>query len=103
MNSPMLQVKPLTERLRSIKNPKGCKLLFDVVLYEPPEVKNAVLFATKSVVVCETADDAQYVAYETYHDKIIDVSELQISVVKVSMLHCSIILFTFYGNIILFS
>lgn len=82
----MLQVKPLAERLRSIKNPKGCKLLFDAVLYDP-KVKNAVLFATKSVVVCETADDAQYVAYETYHDRILDVSELQKSVVKLSMSH----------------
>ena len=59
-----IQAKPLKERLRNINNPKGVKLLYDVLQYEPAEIKRAVLFVTKNSLVCETPEDAMKVAYE---------------------------------------
>jgi structural maintenance of chromosome 1 len=59
-----IQAKPLKERLRDIKHPKGVKLLFDVLSYQPPEINRAVLFVTNNALVCETPDDAMKVAYE---------------------------------------
>ncbi len=67
------QVKPLRESYRLIQ---GAHLLYDVLTYNPPEIKNAVLFATKSVLVCETADDAMRVAYGT-KNKPLDVGIFQ--------------------------
>merc|ERR1719225_1218785 len=59
-----IQAKPLKERLRNITNPKGVKLLYDVLRYDPPEIKKAVLFVTNNALVCENPDDAMKVAYE---------------------------------------
>merc|ERR1719195_1845670 len=59
-----IQAKPLKERLRNISNPKGVKLLYDVLQYEPAEIQRAVLFVTNNALVCETPDDAMKVAYE---------------------------------------
>merc|ERR1711963_1120147 len=59
-----IQAKPLKERLRNITNPKGVKLLYDVLRYDPPDIKKAVLFVTNNALVCETPDDAMKVAYE---------------------------------------
>merc|ERR1719228_693990 len=59
-----IQAKPLKERLRNINNPKGVKLLYDVLRYDPPEIKKAVLFVTNNALVCENPDDAMKVAYE---------------------------------------
>ncbi|XP_067011670.2 structural maintenance of chromosomes protein 1A [Anabrus simplex] len=59
-----IQAKPLKERLRSIKEPKNVRLLFDVLHYNPPDIKRAVLFATNNALVCETPEDAMKVAYE---------------------------------------
>jgi len=59
-----IQAKPLKERLRNINNPKGVKLLYDVLQYEPAEIKRAVLFVTNNSLVCETPEDAMKVAYE---------------------------------------
>ena len=59
-----IQAKPLKERLRSISNPKNVKLLYDVLKFDPPEIKRAVLFVTNNALVCETPDDAMKVAYE---------------------------------------
>ncbi|CAG0898742.1 unnamed protein product [Darwinula stevensoni] len=55
--------KPLKERLREMKDPKNVRLLYDVLHYEPSEIKKAVLFATNNALVCETPEDAQKVAY----------------------------------------
>merc|ERR1712098_538331 len=52
------------ERLRNINNPKGVKLLYDVLQYEPADIKRAVLFVTNNPLVCETPEDAMKVAYE---------------------------------------
>merc|ERR1712001_12422 len=59
-----IQAKPLKERLRNIANPKGVKLVYDVLRYDPPDIKKAVLFVTNNCLVCETTDDAMKVAYE---------------------------------------
>merc|ERR1712066_936700 len=59
-----IQTKPLKERLRNIQQPKGVKLLYDVLRYDPPDIKQAVLFVTNNALVCETPDDAMKVAYE---------------------------------------
>merc|ERR1711936_478373 len=42
----------------------GVKLLYDVLRYEPQDIKRAVLFVTNNALVCETPDDAMKVAYE---------------------------------------
>merc|ERR1719242_2964777 len=57
-------MKPLKERLRNINNPKGVKLLYDVLQFEPQDIKRAVLFVTNNSLVCETPEDAMKVAYE---------------------------------------
>merc|ERR1719500_588538 len=59
-----IQAKPLKERLRNINNPKGVKLLYDVLQFEPADIKRAVLFVTNNSLVCETPEDAMKVAYE---------------------------------------
>ncbi|XP_042870292.1 structural maintenance of chromosomes protein 1A-like isoform X1 [Penaeus japonicus] len=59
-----IQAKPLKERLRNIKEPRNVKLLYDVLQYDPPEIKRAVLFATNNALVCETPEDASKVAYD---------------------------------------
>lgn len=59
-----IQAKPLKERLRNIKEPKNVRLLFDVLHYNPLEIKRAVLFATNNALVCDTPEDAMKVAYE---------------------------------------
>merc|ERR1712083_1105537 len=59
-----IQAKPLKDRLRNINNPKGVKLLYDVLQYEPADIKRAVLFVTNNSLVCETPEDAMKVAYE---------------------------------------
>ena len=46
-----------------MKEPRNVRLLYDVLHYEPAEIKKAVLFATNNALVCETPEDAQKVAY----------------------------------------
>ncbi|XP_034248199.1 structural maintenance of chromosomes protein 1A-like [Thrips palmi] len=57
-----IEVKPLQEYLRQIGG-HHTHLLFDVVTYNPPEVRKAILFATRSVLVCDTPDDAMQMAF----------------------------------------
>ncbi|KAL1497486.1 hypothetical protein ABEB36_008443 [Hypothenemus hampei] len=59
-----LQTKPVKERLRNITDPKGVKLIYDVLQFSPPDIANAVMFATNNALVCETPEDASKVAYE---------------------------------------
>lgn len=59
-----LQAKPVKERLRNIQEPKGVKLLYDVLQFQPKEITRAVLFVTNNALVCETPEDAMRVAYE---------------------------------------
>ena len=59
-----IEVKPVKERLRNIQHPKNVKLLYDVIKYDPPAIKRAVLYATNNALVCETAEDANIVAFD---------------------------------------
>ncbi|CAG9862762.1 unnamed protein product [Phyllotreta striolata] len=59
-----LQTKPIKEMLRSITEPKGVKLIYDVLQFEPAAIAKAVMFATNNALVCETPEDAMKVAYE---------------------------------------
>lgn len=54
----------MKERLRCIKDPMNVRLLYDVLQYDPPEIKKAVLFVTNNALVCDTQEDAMKVAYE---------------------------------------
>ena len=56
--------KPIKERLRNIQSPSNVKLIFDVIKFEPADIREAVLFATNNALVCETAADANKVAFE---------------------------------------
>lgn len=56
--------KPIKERLRNIQSPSNVKLIYDVIKFEPQDIKQAVLFATNNALVCETAADANKVAFE---------------------------------------
>lgn len=53
------------------------KLLYDVLQYDPPAIKRAVLYATNNALVCETAEDANKVAYELGDNKRYDVSDIK--------------------------
>lgn len=59
-----IQAKQLKERLRNIKEPRGVKLLYDVLQFDPQAISRAVMFATNNALVCETPEDAMKVAYE---------------------------------------
>lgn len=56
-----LQAKPVKDRLRDIKDPKGVKLLYDVLNFEPQAIAKAVMFATNNALVCESPEDANKV------------------------------------------
>jgi structural maintenance of chromosome 1 len=59
-----IEVKQVKERLRNIQHPKSVKLLYDVIKYDPPAIKRAVLYATNNALVCESAEDANVVAFD---------------------------------------
>ncbi|XP_076628484.1 structural maintenance of chromosomes protein 1A isoform X2 [Colletes latitarsis] len=59
-----IQANPLEERLRNIEEPKNVKLLYDVLHFSSKDIGRAILFATNNVLVCETPEDANKVAYE---------------------------------------
>lgn len=58
-----VEVRPINERLREIKEPKNVKLVVDVIRYDPPCIKKALLFACGNALVCETVEDARKVAF----------------------------------------
>lgn len=39
------------------------KLVFDVIRYDPPSIKKALLFACGNALVCEFVEDARRVAF----------------------------------------
>ena len=39
------------------------KLVVDVIRYDPPNIKKALLFACGSALVCETVEDARKAAF----------------------------------------
>ncbi|XP_021341818.1 structural maintenance of chromosomes protein 1A-like [Mizuhopecten yessoensis] len=58
-----LDVKPVNEKLREFSEPRNVKLVVDVIRYDPPVVKKALLFACGNSLVCETVEDARRVAF----------------------------------------
>lgn len=58
-----LDVAPINEKLRELTEPKGLKLLYDVINCTQPTVKKALQFACNNAVVCETPDDARKMAF----------------------------------------
>lgn len=59
----VLNVSPINENLRQITEPKGVKLVFDVINLNNPVAKKALQFACGNALVCETAEDARYLAF----------------------------------------
>ncbi|PAA92637.1 hypothetical protein BOX15_Mlig017759g1 [Macrostomum lignano] len=60
-----LDVAPIDEKLRGIKSPENVHLVIDVIHFDPPTIKKALQFACGNALVCETVEDARYVAYKT--------------------------------------
>lgn len=58
-----IDAKPLDERLREIREPKNTKMLFDVIKFQPPQIKKALMFAVGDCLVCETDEDARQLAF----------------------------------------
>ncbi|XP_002735243.1 structural maintenance of chromosomes protein 1A-like [Saccoglossus kowalevskii] len=58
-----LDVRPTNEKLREIREPKGVKLVVDVIRFDPPPVKKALQYACGNSLVCESVDDARRVAF----------------------------------------
>lgn len=54
-------VLPIT---RDIREPKNVKLVIDVIRYDPPVIKKALLFACGNALVCESVEDARKVAFQ---------------------------------------
>ena len=53
----------LDERLRDIREPRNTKMLIDVIKFQPPQVKRAVLFSVGNTLVCESDEDARRLAF----------------------------------------
>ena len=53
---------------REIREPRNVKLVVDVIRYDPPSIKKALLFACGNALVCDTVEDARHVAFGT-HDR----------------------------------
>jgi len=64
-----IEAKPLMEKLRTIQNPKGVRLVYDVLKFDPPAIEKAVLYATNNALICETPEDANKVAFELSNNK----------------------------------
>lgn len=58
-----LDIKPVNEKLREIRDPKNVKLVVDVIRYDPPSIKKALIFACGNALVCESVEDARKVAF----------------------------------------
>ncbi|XP_070559327.1 structural maintenance of chromosomes protein 1A-like [Ptychodera flava] len=58
-----IEVRPTNEKLREIREPRGVKLVIDVIRFDPPPVKKALQYACGNSLVCETVEDARKVAF----------------------------------------
>uniref|UniRef100_A0A0N5AH08 Structural maintenance of chromosomes protein n=1 Tax=Syphacia muris TaxID=451379 RepID=A0A0N5AH08_9BILA len=65
----VLEVHPINEKLRELTEPRGVKLLFDVIQCNVPVARKALQFACGNTLVCETAEDARYLAYGSASDR----------------------------------
>lgn len=61
-----IEAKPINEQLREIREPRGVKLVIDVIKYDLPACKRALMFTCGNSLVCESADDARKVAFGQY-------------------------------------
>ncbi|XP_050460773.1 structural maintenance of chromosomes protein 1A-like isoform X2 [Cataglyphis hispanica] len=60
-----IKVKPINERLRNKLQQTNSKLLYDILMLSFIEIDKAVLYVTKNTIVCETAEDARKMAFES--------------------------------------
>ncbi|XP_071960355.1 structural maintenance of chromosomes protein 1A-like [Antedon mediterranea] len=58
-----IEVRPTNEKLREIRDPRGVKLVIDVIRYDPPNIKKALQYACGNALVCETVEDARRIAF----------------------------------------
>ncbi|OUC44930.1 glycosyltransferase, group 2 family protein [Trichinella nativa] len=58
-----IDVKPLNEKLRELREPRNVKLIFDVIQFEPPQIRRVVQFACGNSLVCESVEDARNLAF----------------------------------------
>ncbi|MCP9258845.1 Structural maintenance of chromosomes protein 1A [Dirofilaria immitis] len=65
----ILDVHPVKEKLRELTEPRGVKLVFDVIQCNNPIARKALQFACGNALVCETPDDAKYLAYGSASDR----------------------------------
>lgn len=61
----------LDERLREIKEPRNTKMLVDVIKYNPPQIKKALMFAVGNCLVCESDEDARHLAFSGERHKVV--------------------------------
>uniref|UniRef100_A0A915Q3C1 Structural maintenance of chromosomes protein n=1 Tax=Setaria digitata TaxID=48799 RepID=A0A915Q3C1_9BILA len=65
----VLDVRPIKEKLRELTEPRGVKLVFDVIQCNNPVARKALQFACGNALVCETPEDAKYLAYGSASDR----------------------------------
>ncbi len=66
-----IDVTPLDERLREIREPRNTKMLIDVIKFNPPAIKKALQFAVGNCLVCESDEDARTLAFATERNKVV--------------------------------
>ncbi|CAI4222154.1 unnamed protein product [Auanema sp. JU1783] len=64
-----IEVQPINEKLREIQNPKGVKLVYDVIQCNNSAARKALQFACGNALICENADDAKFLAYGRAGDR----------------------------------
>ena len=57
-----IETKPLNDQLREITEPKGVKLVFDVINMKNPQVRKALIYACGNSLVCENSAEARLVS-----------------------------------------
>ncbi|XP_014671758.1 PREDICTED: structural maintenance of chromosomes protein 1A-like [Priapulus caudatus] len=60
-----IEVRPVNEKLREIREPRNVKLVIDIMQYDPPQIKKALLFACGNALVCETTEDARKMCFSS--------------------------------------
>lgn len=57
-----IETRPLNDRLREISEPRGVKLVFDVIKMHNPVVRKALIYSCGNSLVCENSQDARQVS-----------------------------------------
>ncbi|CAJ0567096.1 unnamed protein product, partial [Mesorhabditis spiculigera] len=58
-----LDVQPINEKLREIKQPAGVKLVYDVINCANPAARKALQYSCGNSLICDNAEDAKSLAY----------------------------------------